>query len=208
MAAIEREGFEKDPFGYSAKAYIHWNMLKAMHEGGDFDPFMPIQGDELKNPILWLSQAEALSQAALAIFKTIPAFDAMPIQIRSMCDNQFCAAGLMLVGYSLEIALKGMLLLEMGVDEYKDAESKTKYHRLHDLSHFIPDLSTKDKAILRGLTYFVYWAGRYPDPGSGKERETDEIFKISEKHQISAKDLFNLAARVMAHAKTITAKYS
>ena len=96
----------------------------------------------------------------------------------------------MLVGYSLEIALKGMLLLEMDVDKYKEAESKRKHHRLHDLSFFIPDLSTKDKAILRGLTYFVYWSGRYPDPGSGKEREADEIFKLSEKHQISAKDLF------------------
>ena len=206
--AIDRDGFARDPFGYSANAYIKWNMLKAMHKGGEFDPFMPVQGDELKNPVLWLSQAEALTQAALAIFKTTPTFNAMPIQIRSMCDSQFCAAGLMLVGYSLEIALKGMLLLEIGVDGYKDAESKRKHHRLHDLSHFIPDLSTKDKAILRGLTFFVCWAGRYPDPGSGKEREADEIFKISEKNQISAKDIFDLAARVMGHAKTVTENYS
>ncbi|MAT52110.1 MAG: hypothetical protein CMK32_13110 [Porticoccaceae bacterium] len=205
---IDREGFGKDPFGYSAKAYIQWNMLKALHENGDFDPYASIQDDELKNPVLWLTQAEALTQAALSVIKSTPDFEAMPQPVRVLCDSQYCAAGLMLVGYSLEIALKGMMLMDLGIDAYKEVEKKKKHHRLHELADFVPGMSTKDEAILRCLTYFVYWAGRYPDPGQGKEKETDEIFNISEKHRISAKDLFDLAGRLMAHAKTVAAKYS
>lgn len=205
---IDREGFGKAPFGYSAKAHIHWKMLKALHENGDFDPYAPIQDDELKNPVLWLTQAEALIQAALSVINSTPTFEAMPQPVRVLCDNQYCAAGLMLVGYSLEIALKGMMLMDLGIHAYKEVEKKKKHHRLHELADFVPDMSTKDKAILRCLTYFVYWAGRYPDPGQGKEKETDDIFHISEKHRISAKDLFDLAGRVMAHAKMVAAKYS
>lgn len=205
---VDREFFAKDPFGYSAKAHLEWNMLKAMQGNGEFDPYKPIQDDELKNPVLWLSQAEALTQAGLVVIKSTPGFEAMPSPIRALCDSQYCASGLMLVGYSLEIALKGMMLMSLGIEAYKEIESKKKHHRLHDLAEFIPDMTAKDKAILRCLTYFVYWAGRYPDPGQGKENESEEIFNISEKYQISAKDLFVLAGRVMAYAKIIAAKYS
>lgn len=205
---IDREGFGADPFGYGARAYLQWNMLKAMHAGGNFDPYKPVHEDELKDPVLWLSQAEALAQAGIAVIQTSPKFESMPPPIRVLCDSQFCAAGLMLVGYSLEIALKGMILMDVGIDAYKKLESKNKHHRLHDLAAFVPNLSAKDKAILRCLTYFVYWAGRYPDPGTGKEKETEEIFKICEKYSISAKDLFDLAARVMGHTKTIVEKDS
>ncbi len=205
---IDREGFGKDPFGYSAKAYIQWNMQKALHENGNFDPYKPIQDDELKNPVLWLSQAEALAQAALSVIKSKPDFKAMPPSVRVLCDSQYCAAGLMLVGYSLEISLKGMMLMDLGIDAYKKIEKQKKHHRLHDLADFVPGMSAKDIAILRCLTYFIYWAGRYPDPGQGKESETNEIFNISEKHQISAKDLFDIAGRVMAHTKVIAEKYS
>ena len=183
-------------------------MLKAMHENGEFDPYKPIQDDELKNPVLWLSQAEALTQAGLAVIKSTPGFESMPPPIRVLCDSQYCAAGLMLVGYSLEIALNGMMLMDLGIDAYKKIENKKRHHRLHDLADFIPNLSAKDKSMLQCLTYFVYWAGRYPDPGQGKEKESEEIFDISEKNQVSAKDLFDLVSRIMAHAKTIESKYS
>ena len=54
------------------------------------------------------------------------------------------------------------------------------------------------------LTHFVYWAGRYPDPGYGKEHEVESVFTISEKYQITAKELFNLAAKVMKYAQKVT----
>ena len=68
-------------------------------------------------------------------------------------------------------------------------------------------LSAKDKAILKALSHFVRWAGRYPDPGFGKQSHAEEIFALSEGFQISAKDLFGLAARIMQITLSITAPY-
>ena len=62
------------------------------------------------------------------------------------------------------------------------------------------------KAILRLLTHFFYWAGRYPDPGSGKESKAEEIFTLSEKYKISAKDLFTLSSKIMRHSQNITSE--
>ena len=74
---------------------------------------------------------------------------------------------------------------------------------MEKLSEFIPDLSAKDKAILRVLSHFVLWAGRYPDPGSGREGKAEEVFTISEKYKISAKELFQLSARIMGYTHRV-----
>ena len=68
----------------------------------------------------------------------------------------------------------------------------------------MPDLSEKDRAILKALQHFVTWAGRYPDPGSKKIANAEEIFLLSEKYQISLKDVIGLASKVMGHAKYVT----
>ncbi|NBQ69156.1 MAG: hypothetical protein EBU46_10100 [Nitrosomonadaceae bacterium] len=75
---------------------------------------------------------------------------------------------------------------------------------LEELSNFVPNLDEKDKAILKGLSHFVVWAGRYPDPGSKRINNAVDVFDISEKYQISAKDLFSLSARIMRHVQTVT----
>ncbi len=67
-----RRQFESDPFSYSAQGYLKWNMLQAMATGCDFDPYAEPKMEDLKSPVLWLAQAEALTQAALAIFKSEP----------------------------------------------------------------------------------------------------------------------------------------
>lgn len=198
-----RSDFEKDPFGYSAAAidkYDMASMLAGFHLGFDKPDS---SGDDFKNPILWLSQAHALSQAASIILKSEPELDLLPSSVQSACDSQFCAVDLMLVGYSLEICLKGMVIIKKGIDGYKKIESKLRHHRLNELANFIPNLSKKDKAILKVLSHFVYWAGRYPDPGSGKEAEAESIFAISEKYEISAKDLFILSARIMGYSQKV-----
>ncbi|WP_028469159.1 hypothetical protein [Neptunomonas japonica] len=198
-----RDGFGKDPFGYSALARHKWGMASTV-AGFPIDISKPATDEELKNPVLWMSQAHALSEAAVAVLNKDQQFQVMPPTVRSACDSQYCAVGLMLVGYSLEICLKSMIIIKEGIDGYRKIEKKTKHHRLHDLAKFIPSLSKKEIAILRGLTHFVYWAGRYPDPGTGKEGEAEQIFDISEKYKISAQDLFKLSAKVMQHAQTVT----
>ncbi len=204
----DRSAFGRDPFGYGAGGIFEWQIIEAMFKGGNFDPYQTPESAQLKSPILWLAQAEALSQAAITLFKTEPEFETMPVLVRAICDRQYCAVGLMLVGYSLEIALKAMMIIEHGIDGYTAIEKKHRHHRLHDLANIVPNLDKKERAVLRGLTHFVYWAGRYPDPGTGKEEDTLDIYDLSERYQISAHLLFSVSAKVMSHAHLIVEQTS
>lgn len=200
-----REGFAQDPFGYSLLARQKWGLARSL-AGFPVDISKPATSEELKNPILWLAHAHALSEAAVAVIGKEQDFNVMPTSVRSVCDSQYCAVGLMLIGYSLEICLKAMLIIREGIEGYKIIEEKTRHHRLQDLANFVPDLKPKDIAILKGLTHFVYWAGRYPDPGSGRENNVEEIFNLGEKHQVTHDDLFNLSTRVMKYVQEVTPK--
>ncbi|KZL39456.1 hypothetical protein VT47_09795 [Pseudomonas syringae pv. syringae] len=197
-----RQDFAKDPFGYSALGAMKWE--HACMAAGVMPPTSAMSPNEVfKNPILWMTQAQAMSDAAFAVLTSEQKFHTMPAPVRAICESQYCAIVLMLVGYSLEISLKAMLIVKNGVAGYTEIEKKTRHHRLDDLASFIPDLTKKDKAILRGLTHFVSWAGRYPDPGSGREDNVEQIFDLGEKHQVTGHDLFNLSARIMQHSKII-----
>ena len=109
----------------------------------------------------------------------------------------------MIVGYSLEVCLKAMILLRLGTEEFTKQEKEHFHHKLDELANFIPDLGEKDKAILKGLSHFVVWAGRYPDPGSRRLNNAVDVFDLSEKHHINAKDLFDLSTRVMKYVQTV-----
>jgi hypothetical protein len=194
--------FAKDPAGYSRSGWMRWAMLSAFH-GSDVDPAKPPTSDDLKAPILWLAQAEAMTQAAIVLAKHEPAYDNIPLPMRGICDSQYCAVALMLVGYSLEVCLKAMVILRGGIEAYTQAEKKYQHHELDKLADFFPELSAKDIAILQLLTHFVYWAGRYPDPGSRSIGKHEQIFDLSEQHQVCASDVFELAARVMRHVATL-----
>jgi hypothetical protein len=153
-----------------------------------------------------MTQAHSLSEAAAVLFNNTPNLNNMPKIVRGICDSQYCSVVLMLVGYSLEICLKSMIIIQKGINEYKNNEKKYKHHRLEELSDFIPELKEKDKAILRGLTHFIYWAGRYPDPGSGRESDAENIFTLAEKYEITAKDLFELSSRIMRYSNTVVSR--
>ncbi|MDD4912924.1 MAG: hypothetical protein PHP57_11570 [Sideroxydans sp.] len=191
-----------DPLGYSALAWHKWGML-ATANGFPVDITKPPTIADLKNPVLWLSHANALSEAAVCLVKNSPSFDGFPPDLRSICHSQYHAVALMLVGYSLEVCLKAMILIRLGVDEFTKQEKNHFHHQLEELANFIPDLSDKDKAILRGISHFIVWAGRYPDPGSKRVNNAVDVFEIAEKYEISAKDIFQLSAKVMRYVQTI-----
>jgi len=197
-----RSKFAEDPFGYSLFAWHKWGLAREF-SGFSVDLDASPSSDELKSPVLWLTHAHALSKAAEIVLRAEPAFDTMPNLLKGVCDSQYCAVGLMLVGYSLETCLKGMLIIKKGVLQYSEDERSHRHHRLEKLADFVPDLSAKDQAILRTLTQFVIWAGKYPDPGSGQPDKFEEIFSTAEQYQICARDLFTLAGRVMSHAKHV-----
>ncbi len=196
-----RETFAQDPFGHSALGAMKWE--SACLYAGAPTPSVTSLADQLKNPVLWMTQAHAMSQAAQAVLLKQQDFAEMPLPVRGVCESQYCAVAMMLLGYSLEISLKAMIIVQKGIERYTQLGRKTQHHRLEDLASFIPDLSKKDKAILRGLSHFVSWAGRYPDPGTDKEHKLEEIFDVGEKHQVTASDLFRVVGRVMQHAQTV-----
>nr|WP_205193261.1 hypothetical protein [Burkholderia sp. Ax-1724] len=198
----DRASFAQDPGGYSRSAWLRWAMLAAAN-GAAVDPAQPPTSDDLKSPILWMAQAEAMTQAAIVLISNEPAFGNMPVEIRGICDTQYCAVALMLVGYSLEVCLKAMVILGGGVGAYSETENKYQHHDLQKLAEFIDGLDEKDMAILELLTHFVYWAGRYPDPGRKGIDKHEKIFELSEKNQISGHDLFQLAAKVMGHVRKL-----
>lgn len=183
-------------------AWTRWAIAQNI-AGFDVDPEKPPTSQDLKSPILWLSHANALSEAASKVIRGEPNLAHLPIFTKGVCHSQYFAVGLMLVGYSLEICLKGMIILRKGIDSYVAEERAHKHHDLVRLAEFVPDLNEKDKATLQLLTYYLVWAGRYPDPGSGREEQYQTIFALSELHQISGKDLFALAARVMGYAQSV-----
>jgi hypothetical protein len=198
----DRNKFGQDPFGYSALAWHKWGLIQEI-SGFHVDLDHPPRSEDLKSPVLWLSQARAMSEAGVSVLMNEPKFDQMPELVKGVCDSQYCAVGLMLIGYSLEICLKAMVIMKIGIAEFTKNEKKHHHHKLEELAGFVPDLNPKDKAILQVLTHFVVWAGRYPDPGSGRLNKTEEIFRLSEKFKISARDLFLLASRIMGHAKEV-----
>ena len=198
----DRARFGSDPFGYSSLAWMRWAMILAQ-QGFPIDPTKPPTPQDLKDPILWLCQANALQEAAVVLVKNEPSFDKMPSSVRGMCDTQYCAVALMLIGYSLEICLKAMIIMRRGIEAYTASEKDYRHHELAELADFIPGLDETDQATLKVLTHFVYWAGRYPDPGTRHHSKVEEVFSLSEKHEISAKQLFELASRVMGHVKRL-----
>ena len=205
MIEPDRDAFAADPIGYSGLAWHKWQT--AMLLGGAIsEPSETPTKEDLKSPVLWLAQANALSEAARVLVESSPSWQSMPPMVRGVCDCQYSAVALMLVGYSLETCLKAMHILTHGVDAYLEREKEYFHHDLVELATFLPSLSEKDRAILQALTHFTMWAGRYPDPGSRRLGHAAEIFDLSEQHQISGRDLFALAARVMKHVQTLTAK--
>ena len=202
MLKLTRKGFASDPFGYSAAAWHHWGTVQTL-AGFPIKPKLSATSAELKDPILWLTQATALSQAAKVLLNAETSWEHMPLSARAMCDSQYCAAALMLVGYSLEVCLKGVQILRKGVHAYSSEERHFLHHRLEELGEVVPGLDAKEQAILRLLTHFVTWAGRYPDPGKKSEHSSSEVFDLSEKYQVTGRDLFALATKVMDYMQVV-----
>ena len=201
------DGFSCDPFGYSALAWHKWAMAQNL-AGYFVDLGAGPREDDLKSPVLWLSHAHAMSEAACILLRGTPNLDAMPESVRGACHCQYHAVALMLVGYSLEICLKAMLIIRKGTAAYQAEEKKYRHHDLRKLADYVPDLNANDQATLDVLSHFVRWAGRYPDPGFANLSHAEEIFTVSEGYKISAKELFALAARIMAHSQNVVAETS
>ena len=203
--APSKGAFVADPLGYGSLAWHKWALVQNM-AGFPVDLEKGPSSNDLKSPILWLTHAHAMSKAAATLLKEDPPFDSLPDSIRGISHCQYFGIALMLVGYSLEVCLKAMIIINIGEAEYIANEEQHRHHRLNELADFIPELTDKDIAILKGLSHYVRWAGRYPDPGFGKVARAEEIFTLAEKNQITAHDIITLASRIMNHTSHIVNK--
>ena len=102
-----RKVFEADPFGYSALAWHRWALAQTI-AGFEVDPKRPPTTEDLNSPILWLTHAHAIAEAAKHVFLNEPDVSILPKNVSGVCDSQYCAVGLMLVAYSLEVSLKAI----------------------------------------------------------------------------------------------------
>lgn len=204
MFEPKRDQFQVDPFSYGALAWHRLETAK-MKVDCSYTPKDFPSSTDLKDPILWFSQVAALEAAACAIFKAMPDWQQIPVLAagRGMCDSQFCAVGLMLLGYSLEVCLKAVTIVKKDVVAYTDEEKRFKHHQLDRLAQDVISLTDRDKAILRNLSHFTMWAGRYPDPGSGNEAKFEEIFRLAETNQLTLKDVLALTKKITDAARTI-----
>lgn len=191
----DKDGFKNDPFGYGAIAWYNLGVLNS-YLGIDDRTTRDPSGNDLKTATLWATHAFALLEAGKAVLATEPDLSNLHIFTSGICHSQYHAVALMLIGLSVESQLKFVSIVVEGVEEYKSKEKSRRHHRLHELSEYIPDLSDKDKNILKLLTHFIYWAGKYPDPGQGRESEVAEIHDLSEKYEITAGNLFDLTGRI------------
>lgn len=121
-----RTTFDADPFGYSALAWHKWGLIQEI-SGFPVDLNRPPNNEELKSPVLWLSHARAMSEAGVVVLMSEPTLDGMPDLVKGVCDSQYCAVGLMLVGFSLEVCLKAMLIIKMGISNFTSGVPGTEF---------------------------------------------------------------------------------
>jgi hypothetical protein len=98
MIEPDRNAFKADPIGYSGLAWHKWQTAQLV-AGAISQPQDRPTKEDLKSPVLWLTQAHALTKAARALVEATPKWETMPIPLRGVCDCQYCAVALMLVGY-------------------------------------------------------------------------------------------------------------
>ena len=186
--AHEIRAFNSDPFGYCSTVWHEWNCVQERAGFSISFPKSPTS-EELKNPIFWICQSKSLSESAKILIRTEPDFSAMPATMYSICHRQYLASSLMLMGYSLEVLFKALSIQQLGIEAYTKKERKYFSHRLTWLVGQHTEINSQERAVLECLTHFIYWAGRYPDHGTGEESKLEDIFLISEGNKISMKEL-------------------
>lgn len=82
-----RKGFEADPLSYSALAWHTWGFAQTL-AGFPINVAEPPTSTDFKSPVLWLTQAHAMAEAARVVLQNEPALDPLPINLRGVCDSQ------------------------------------------------------------------------------------------------------------------------
>jgi hypothetical protein len=130
--------------------------------------------DELQQPVNWAYMATALQKASSLMDWT---------RKRDITDWRYVPIYRMLIGFSLENLLKGILIAE-------GHEVMKNYKRLnHGLKQYAEKVSgipitLDERDILARLEPYVKWAGRYPRP-----KTSDEMVSIGHSKRLHDAEL-------------------
>jgi len=113
---------------------------------------------ECTDPQAWAYMASVLQKAACLMDWT---------KKRDFTDWRYIPIYRMLMGFSMENLIKGILISE-GLDAVVDGKLSTvlSQHGLKELANTVSGLAItgSEKSILYELEHYVRWAGRYPAP--------------------------------------------
>ncbi|MGO4894210.1 hypothetical protein [Flavobacterium sp. W21_SRS_FM6] len=202
MLLLEKKKFSKDPFRYCLTAWHEWSNIQAAN-CLDYVAELNPTSNELKDPILWLCQAKALSVAAVTLTKSDPDFSSMPSSLISILHRQYFSGALLLVGYSVEVLFKALAINKLGIERYTEKERSYHNHKLTWLVEQHIPVNKKESAVLECLSHFIYWAGKYPDHGKGYEIKAQNVFDLCENNQITYEDIFKTCDRLFNEAARI-----
>lgn len=111
----------------------------------------------------WAESAVNLRRAADILFAAHAASRAEDGEPVSIEDMEMDRPATLLYGYSMENAIKSVLIKEKGLTREECKEDKSwKSHDLVELAGRIETLKISKKRLLATLTAFINWAGKYP----------------------------------------------
>jgi hypothetical protein len=113
--------------------------------------------DELnKAPLPWFNKSSELRTAASALSNVGGAY---PVY-------------LMICGMSLELIYKAIIVVKNSRSDASEDLKIDKHHKLVDLACKASiSLDDRNKGMLKILTHYIYWEGRYPTPKHAKDIE-------------------------------------
>jgi hypothetical protein len=124
--------------------------------------------EDRKAPYRWTMSAERLKRSAEILFAHTEAHfeDGEPVNIEDCCLGVHTSAQLLL-GYAVELAIKGYLL-QKGLKTFGEiTKGDLANHNLESQFRMTKLQCSPERLwLLRQLTQYILWAGRYPLPRS------------------------------------------
>ena len=142
---------------------------------------------DLRHPFYWMVKAWELHEAATSLWANVKLLTQARPRSNRPDGNGFPDVVFMLAGMSLENLLKAKRVCAMAwpVDDHTYGSIAKGGHRLDELSQKSAVRTNKyDRAILRTLSHYVRWSGRYFLPRTIGE------FRDHPEHGLSSRDLW------------------
>ena len=186
-----------------------WDIIQDVH-GFDERVANTPESEKITSPILWLLRALALEHAAVSLIKSDVDWSLSTAELfDGIVDRYFRSTGLMLIALSLEVSLKTVIYYDDYIDRRDEDISRKKVtkiihsHDLVKLASRFEKLSYRETIVLKILTEFSLWADRYPGPKQKNIDKVEELFSLSEKHELTMRDILDVASGIIKRCRAL-----